>query len=317
MAIKLVDTARPNNHVDNEHLGTFPVVYAEDVWFRDKTRLSEKKFYDGSTITQKIELTGMIYNKTWGGLQNFNGKNVWTDGYNIYYSYGTSHYVLNKVTSEWEAKTWSGLVEFDGSSVWLFNGNAYCLGRVLNRKTSTWQYAEGFGVGYGEDIWTDGYNIYYDDLNGRHKIFNKQTLTWEDNTWTMPLTYWPGRKVWTDGDNFYFSDGSYQFVLDKQNATWENKIWKWEGTPSTNLYGNFIWTDGYHIYFSNGTSQSYVLDKQTSTWREIEFSVYKYFNGENVWSDGKYLYISQGSTQCTIEQTLTPSNKACLLNKLR
>ena len=30
MAIKLVDTARPNNHVDNEHLGTFPVVYAED-----------------------------------------------------------------------------------------------------------------------------------------------------------------------------------------------------------------------------------------------------------------------------------------------
>jgi hypothetical protein len=70
----------------------------------------------------------------------------------------------------------------------------------------------------------------------------------------MPLTYWPGRKVWTDGDNFYFSDGSYQFVLDKQNATWENKIWKWEGTPSTNLYGNFIWTDGYHVYFSNGTS---------------------------------------------------------------
>lgn len=49
MAIKLADTARPNNHVDAEHLGTFPVAYAEDVWFSDGTRLSEKTF-DGQSI---------------------------------------------------------------------------------------------------------------------------------------------------------------------------------------------------------------------------------------------------------------------------
>ena len=54
MAIKLADTARPNNHVDAEHLGTFPVAYAEDVWFADGTRLSEKTF-DGQSI-QKEEL---------------------------------------------------------------------------------------------------------------------------------------------------------------------------------------------------------------------------------------------------------------------
>ena len=54
MAIKLADTARPNNHVDAEHLGTFPVAYAEDVWFSDGTRLSEKNF-DGDSI-QKEEL---------------------------------------------------------------------------------------------------------------------------------------------------------------------------------------------------------------------------------------------------------------------
>lgn len=44
MAIKLADTARPNNYVDAEHLGTYPVAYAEDVWFADGTRLSEKTF---------------------------------------------------------------------------------------------------------------------------------------------------------------------------------------------------------------------------------------------------------------------------------
>lgn len=54
MAIKLADTARPNNYVDAEHLGTFPVAYAEDVWFEDGTRLSEKTF-DGQSI-QKEEL---------------------------------------------------------------------------------------------------------------------------------------------------------------------------------------------------------------------------------------------------------------------
>lgn len=54
MAIKLADTARPNNYVDSEHLGTFPVAYAEDVWFEDGTRLSEKTF-DGQSI-QKEEL---------------------------------------------------------------------------------------------------------------------------------------------------------------------------------------------------------------------------------------------------------------------
>lgn len=54
MAIKLADTTRPNNYVDSEHLGTFPVAYAEDIWFEDGTRLSEKTF-DGESI-QKEEL---------------------------------------------------------------------------------------------------------------------------------------------------------------------------------------------------------------------------------------------------------------------
>lgn len=49
MAIKLADTARPNNYVDAEHQGTFPVAYAEDVWFADGTRLSDKTF-DGQSI---------------------------------------------------------------------------------------------------------------------------------------------------------------------------------------------------------------------------------------------------------------------------
>lgn len=54
MAIKLADTARPNNYVDAEHLGTFPVAYAEDVWFADGTRLSEKTFDGQSTQVDEL-----------------------------------------------------------------------------------------------------------------------------------------------------------------------------------------------------------------------------------------------------------------------
>jgi hypothetical protein len=56
MAIKLADTARPNNHVDAEHPGTFPVAYAEDVWFSDGTRLSEKTFGGQSIQVEELPL---------------------------------------------------------------------------------------------------------------------------------------------------------------------------------------------------------------------------------------------------------------------
>lgn len=66
MAIKLADTARPNNHVDAEHPGTFPVAYAEDVWFADGTRLSEKTFGGQSIQVDELPLAsateeGKIY----------------------------------------------------------------------------------------------------------------------------------------------------------------------------------------------------------------------------------------------------------------
>ena len=50
--------------------------------------------------------------KTWNGLTNFRGVWIWTDGANIYYSNGDSHYQLDKATSTWQTKTWSGLTNF-------------------------------------------------------------------------------------------------------------------------------------------------------------------------------------------------------------
>ena len=63
--------------------------------------------------------------KSWTGLTNFGGDYVWTDGENIYYSSGTSHYVLDKATSTWSTKSWTGLTNFGGLYVWTDGENIY------------------------------------------------------------------------------------------------------------------------------------------------------------------------------------------------
>ena len=58
MAIRLADTARPNNFIEGEQRGTFPVAYAEDIWFADGTRLSEKTFGGDSIQKEELPLAG-------------------------------------------------------------------------------------------------------------------------------------------------------------------------------------------------------------------------------------------------------------------
>lgn len=79
MAIKLADTARPNNYIDAEHPGTFPVAYAEDVWFADGTRLSEKTF-DGQDI--QVEELPLASAEELGNIYQYIGETgTYTKGY--------------------------------------------------------------------------------------------------------------------------------------------------------------------------------------------------------------------------------------------
>lgn len=65
---------------------------------------------------------------TWVELSsnsNLASGTVWTDGENIYSSYGDKHYVLNKSTFDWNEKTWDGLEKFYASDVWTDGENYY------------------------------------------------------------------------------------------------------------------------------------------------------------------------------------------------
>ena len=119
---------------------------------------------------------------TWTGLVSFPSSNIWTDGTDIYYSYTTDQYKLDKSTHTWSAMTWTGLTDF-----------------------------------YGSNIWTDGTDIYYSSSTSDQYKLDKSTHTWSAMTWTG-LTDFYGTAIWTDGTDIYHSSGTKQYILDKDNT---------------------------------------------------------------------------------------------------
>jgi uncharacterized secreted protein with C-terminal beta-propeller domain len=252
--------------------------------------MPEQDFEEGykppnGTATPK-ELTTLTA-KTWN-VSNLDGTYIWTDGTNIYYSKGTSQYVLNGDT--WEEKTWKGLTYVSGACIWTNGENIYYSSAatqyVLDKATSTWEEKIWTGLTSfdGDFIWTDGTNSYY-SYNDKHYVLNGNT--WEKRTWSE-LPYLDSRYIWTDGTNTYFnSSNSIQYVL--QGDTWVEKSWN----GLTNFYGRYIWTDGTNIYYSFGTSQ-YIL--QGNTWVEKSWNGLTNFYGDYVWTDGTNYYYSKGKS---------------------
>ena len=224
---------------------------------------------------------------------DMDGEGVWTDGENIYYSWGSDHYVLDKPTSTWSQKTWNGLTNFNGFNVWTDGENIYVSERsvhyVLDKATSTWSPKTWTGIDLinfnGRNVWTDGENIYFSD-DSDHYVLDKTTSTWSPKTWTG-LTSFDGNGIWTDGENIYYSNNSDQYVLDRTTSTWGPKTW----SGLTSFLGYEVWTDGENIYHSNNTIQ-YVLDKDTSTWNLKTWRNLTRFNGDNIWTDGENIYYS-------------------------
>lgn len=159
-------------------------------------------------------------------------------------------------------------------------------------------------------VWNDGSRLFWKDSYE----FDFNTSTWKKKRFTFPpyqLSQYDStgisRYIWSDGSNIYFSGGRYtvgiqkvrQFVL--VGDTWENKTWHHVYSDSTvtddvNIAGCNIWTDGDNIYHSPYSGTHYILDKQTSTWYPVEFTINasgQYSTkGECIWTDGTNIYAT-------------------------
>ena len=148
----------------------------------------------------------------------------------------------------------------------------------------------------GQDIWTDGTNIYY-SRDSTQKVLNIATSTWSDNTWSGQILF-RGSNIWTDGNNIYYSYGAAQKVLDVATSTWNDKTWN--GVTNSNgmidFNGSYVWTDGNNIYYSAGSRQK-VLNVATSTWSDKTWNGLNDFYSSYIWTDGNNIYHSIGSIQ--------------------
>ena len=187
----------------------------------------------------------------------------------IYYSAGTTQYVLTLGTTTWTTKTWTGLTNFYGVYIWsdgtyvyysTDGGTNYYLSGASTWTTKTWN---GLSVFDGGRVWTDGNNIYYS--NGSQQfVLDKKTSTWNAKTWSGIST--PAADyIWSDGESIYYSTPGSQYVLDVATSTWKPIVW---GGETVYLQGKYrIWYDGtdvWYIYGSYGistTTEYYKLAK--------------------------------------------------------
>lgn len=264
-------------------------------------RIDYPSMYESSNIRDEWVISVSVEPKTWIGLTNFTGAQIWSDGINTYYSYNNDQYVLDKDTGTWKTKIWKGLTSFSGQYIWEYDGNVYYSRNsdqyVLDKSTGTWveKAWEGLTSFVGLYIWFSASGGVFYSNGSKQYLLNKSTGAWSKATWSgvsQPDPYY----IWTDGVDTYYTKQSAQYVKDGSLLKWKTKKWYGVSQP----LGTYVWTDGFDIYYTYD-SVNYVLDKSTSTWikKTLPGSPSSIF-ARNVWTDGENLYYSQSSVQYII-----------------
>jgi hypothetical protein len=293
----------PYNFTSGRYRAKLRTTYT-DAFLVQKNKESDP--YEFTSETPGPTSRGKWIEKTWNGLSNFYGIDIWTDGTNIYYSHSDTQYVLNRETDTWIEKTWYGYLMrrggFGGSDIWTDGTNIYYSSGswqyVLNQETDTWTEKEWNGLSYfyGADVWTDGTNIYYStyDDGGANLILDKATSTWSEISITEDVYgdefHFYGAYTWTDGTNIYIADingsDAYAFNKNTRIATLKQN---WRDSEA-----NFscVWNDGNNIYASNGNDSQKYYDRDTDSWEDQEWvgedEIYSY----GIWKDGDHVYYS-------------------------
>ena len=201
--------------------------------------------------------------------------------------------------TNWEFKEWN--IGLQGDEIWTDGTNVYRgLSYVLNgdtwEKTTFNNAPSHFEV---ENIWTDGINTY-------HSVFDS-SAAWSNehhvlvgNTWVEKewngFVYINGSNVWTDGTNIYYS-GTKGYV--PKHYVLNGDTWEektWEGLRE--FYGAFMWSDGTNTYY---TGHGYNRVLVGNTWVEKEWNGLTPEYGDYIWTDGVNIYYSYGSDHYVLQ----------------
>lgn len=146
---------------------------------------------------------------------------------------------------------------------------------------------KGLNAFYGDDVWSDGVNIYCSSSSTSQYILNKSNMTWETKRWSGSFAP-VGANVWSDGINIFYSSGTTQYVLN--NGTWEEKTWTY--SPSA---GSEIIQFQDKLYYLSGSGDFYVYNGSDFDYIDmtlVDWTVSISFIGSYLWTDGEKLYYS-------------------------
>ena len=236
--------------------------------------------------------------KLYGELVTLDGRYIWSDGENYYYSSSSLQYILNKETSTWETKVWNGLTSFNGANIWSDGKNInYWYGfdwyiLVPESPPSIYSHENGRWVEKKELNIPTAYHSLNVNKLPENAVEGSlagvaSEVVWKDKKWSAQLCL-NKNNVWTDGSNIYYSDREMSYKFNGNN--WEKKTW----SGLTDLYGSYIWSDGENIYYSSYANH-YILDKETDTWEKKTWNGLTNFYGHYIWTDGDNIYCSNGS----------------------
>ena len=222
------------------------------------------------------------------------GEQIWHDGSDTYYSYGTQQFKFNNITGKFDQITWVSAPYF-GRDIWHDGSDTYYSGGskleyIKLPTTITWSnIPDNFDP---INIWHIGDTTYYS--NGTiHKIINEDTTSFDNFTEWKGLSNFDGKDIWQDIDgNIFYKD---TYILDTKTKTWLPKYWNLIDNKKSSdiIKSEYIWSDSTSTYINN----DYILNSYIDTCTQ------------NCKFDNKQLSIE---SKLKREYTTYPINPVCL-----
>lgn len=122
--------------------------------------------------------------------------------------------------------------------------------------------------------------------NGAGFFFDESVQLWKRKATKTNIVY--GEYHWTDGNNDYYSKGDKHFVYSNG---WVSKTW----SGVTYFDGLDVWSDSTHTYLSKTLTETYELNRSTSTWNAVSFTI----EGGGSYGAGRYIWKCQGTIYCS------------------
>lgn len=222
------------------------------------------------------------------------GEQIWHDGSDTYYSYGTQQFKFNNKTGKFDQITWVS-APYYGRDIWHDGSDTYYSGGskleyIKLPTTITWSnIPDNFDP---INIWHIGDTTYYS--NGTiHKIINEDTTSFDNFTEWKGLSSFDGKDIWQDIDgNIFYKD---TYILDTKTKTWLPKYWNLIDNKQSSdiIKSEYIWSDSTSTYINN----DYILNSYIDTCTQ------------NCKFDNKQLSIE---SKLKREYTTYPINPVCL-----